>query len=102
MPEKVFDPRVVRGMVLSILKAYQSPEDPDCEKDIEQILPLLQYAEQPIRNQAAAVTRIWLGLKHRDPIRFRRLIFYRLRHLDNELSRLERMTRPEAKCSKSS
>lgn len=97
MAEQVFDHRVVRGIVLHILKAYMHPEDPEAERDIEKALPLLMHADQPVREQAATVSRLWLGLKQRDPIRYRRLIFYRLRHLDMELERLNQMTRPKKK-----
>jgi hypothetical protein len=94
------DPRFSRGLVLRILEAYQCPSD-EHEKDIEQMLTLLVHSLPETREQAARVSRLWLGLKDRDPIRHRRLIYYRLRHLDNELSRLEALTRPKkAKCPK--
>ena len=96
MPEQVYDPRVIRGIVLHILKAYSEPSDSN-EKEIEDTLPylLLPNVDRPVRAQAAQVTRLWLGLKHRDPIRHRRLIFYRLRHLDIALEKLNQMTRPK-------
>jgi hypothetical protein len=95
--DKFYDPRILRGIVLHILDQYQRPEDPKAEHEIEETLPLLQLERfgLPVREQAARITKIWLGLKGRDPLKHRRLIFYRLRHLDNELSELERMTRPK-------
>lgn len=97
------DNLTVRGIVLGILNAYSEPNE-EHEIEIEMLLPLLQHAPtEPVRQQAAKASRLWLGLKHRCPLHHRRLIFYRLRHLDNALSQLETMTRPpKAKCSKSS
>lgn len=91
------DALTVRGIVLGILKAYQTPSE-QSEKEIEAILPLLQYAPLPrVREQAAHASRLWLGLRDRCPMHHRRLIYYRLRHLDNALDQLERMTRPVKK-----
>lgn len=88
------DPRFIRGVVLGILRAYSEPNDQH-EKEIEALLPLLQCVTEPkVREQAAKCTRLWLGLDGRCPIHYRRLIFYRLRHLDRELENLEKMTRP--------
>lgn len=101
--ERVLDRRVVRGIVLHILNAYQEPSDEN-EAEIEKVLPLLQSADRLVRDQAAKASRLWMGLKQRCPLHHRRLIFYRLRHLDNALSQLEKMTRPKrkTKCLKSS
>ena len=88
------DDTTVRGMVLGILEAYSNPSD-ESEREIEAILPLLQHApREKVRAQAAHVSRLWLGTKGRCPIHYRRLLFWRLRHLDNALSGLEKMTRP--------
>lgn len=94
MTDGCLDPRFARGLILRILEAYQEPSE-EHEKDIEQMLTLLVHALPETREQAARVSRLWLGLKHRDPLRHRRLIYYRLRHLDNQLAELERMTRPK-------
>jgi hypothetical protein len=94
--DQVYDPRILRGIVLHILNAYQDPSDEN-EREIDETLPLLLLERfgPKVTEQAGRITRLWLGLKQRDPIKHRRLIFYRLRHLDNELSKLERMTRPK-------
>ena len=94
MSEWKVDPRVIRGIVLHILAAYIEPSAQN-EKEIEGLLPLLFRADPTVRDQAVQVARLWLGLKHRNPISNRRLIYYRLRHLDNALSELELATRPK-------
>jgi hypothetical protein len=91
------DNLTVRGIVLGILRAYMEPSDRH-EKEIDALLPLLQHAPVPaVRDQAAHVSRIWLGLRGRCPIHYRRLMFYRIRHLDQELEKLNQMTRPRRK-----
>jgi hypothetical protein len=95
--ERFIDDKTTRGIVLAVLRAYGEPSE-QSEKQIEGILPLLQHAVRPeVRAQAAKASRLWLGTKFRDPIRYRRLMFYRLRHLDNALNDLEKMTRPRKK-----
>ena len=91
------DERTTRGIVLWILKSYGEPSA-KTEKEIEASLPMLRLSRDPVvRMQAAHASRLWMGLRDRDPIRHERLIFYRLRHLDNALNDLERMTRPKRK-----
>jgi hypothetical protein len=90
--EKVLSPIVVRGLVLHLLAQYQEPSEKS-EKEIEKVLPLLYLAEPKVRAQAAHASRLWMGTKDRCPVHYRRLLFYRLRHLDNALDQLERMTR---------
>jgi hypothetical protein len=93
----MLDDRTVRGIVLGILRAYSQPSEKS-ENEIEAILPLLQHAPNPnVRNQAATCSRLWMATKGRDPIRYRKLIFYRLRLLDHEIENLEKMTRPKTR-----
>lgn len=94
---RVIDARTTRGIVLAVLRAYADPGKKS-EKEIEGVLPLLQHCPRPeVRATAAHASRMWMGTFHRDPVRHRRLIFYRLRRLDAALEELERLTRPKQK-----
>lgn len=93
MPQ--LDKLTTRSVVLGLLKAYSEPSE-ESEKEIEAILPLLQYsASSEVRDQAAHVTRLWLGLQGRCGHCHPRLVHYRLHHLDNELEKLNQMTTPK-------
>lgn len=86
-----------RGLVLGILRAYANP-GPQSQADIERILPVLRQApRQDVRDLAGHISGMFLGLQGRCPCCYKRLIDYRLRHLDRAVEQLDEMTRPKKK-----
>jgi hypothetical protein len=86
----MLDAKTVRGIVLAIIRAYRDIN----EVEFEEAMALLQSAPSlEVREQAAAITRIWNGIKDRDATVNSKLIRHRLRLIDDGVQRLEVLTR---------
>ena len=87
----------IRGLTLGLLRAYASPS-PQSQEEIETILPVLRTAPRPkVRELAGHISGMFLGLQGRCPCCLKRLIDYRLRHLDRAIEELDRITKPKRK-----
>ena len=87
----------VRGLVLGILRAYANP-CLDSQEQIETILPVLRTAPRPkVRELAGHISGMFLGLQGRCPCCYKKLLDYRLRHLDRAIEELDRITKPKRK-----
>ena len=86
----MLDDKTVRGIVLALIRHYRDIN----EEEFEQTIALLQHApSDEVRAEAAAITRIWEGVKGRDATVNPKLIRHRLRLIDDGVQRLEVLTR---------
>ena len=86
----MLDDRTIRGIVLALIKHYRDIN----ELEFEQTIALLQSAPSAdVREKAAEVTGIWVGLKDLDASINPKLVRHRLRLIDDGVQRLEVLTR---------
>lgn len=86
----MLDNKTVRGIVLALIRHYRDIN----EIEFEETIALLQSApSDEVREEAAAITRIWGGVKGQDAMINRRLVRHRLRLIDDGVQRLEVLTR---------